>query len=284
MGSSELRFTKMQGLGNDYIYVDCFEESININDAPRIAQMVSDRHFGIGGDGLVLMLPSNEHQCLMRIFNADGSEAQMCGNAIRCVAKYLRDYRDITDEAFSIDTLSGPRKIQIIRAEEKTTWVRVNMGRPILESHRIPMTGPSRQVINEPLTINSTQLHVTCVSMGNPHCVTFVDRLDDAIVLNFGPSIEKASVFPERINAEFVQILGRNHIKMRVWERGSGETLACGTGASASVVASILNGYCDQNVKVSLLGGELEIEWDGQGEVAMTGPAVEVFQGVMKQR
>lgn len=269
----------MQGLGNDYIYVDGFRTPLDITEAQRWSIGFSDRHFGIGADGLVLILPSEAHQCEMRIFNADGSEAQMCGNAIRCVAKYLRDHCGVTEDSFTVDTLAGSRRVQIIRNEGSCTWVRVNMGVPILESDKIPVSGPSRRVIRESLDLNGESLNVTCVSMGNPHCITFLDHLDDDLVHHLGPAIERAPIFPQRINAEFVQILDRTHIKMRVWERGSGETLACGTGASAAVVASILNGFCDANVRVSLLGGDLEIEWDGQSEVYMTGPAMEVFQG-----
>lgn len=281
MDRGQIRFTKMQGLGNDYIYLDGFETAIDLDQASEWAKKVSDRHFGIGGDGLVLMLPSEKYHCKMRIFNADGSEAQMCGNAIRCVAKYLEDRRGISGPNLIVDTLAGPREIQIVRHEGSTTWVKVNMGTPIFSSERLPMTGPSRRVIMEPIEIAGEKLKITCVSMGNPHCVTFVDELTDTMVSGLGPQIERSPVFPERINVEFVQVINRSRINMRVWERGSGETLACGTGASASAVAAILNGYCDPKVKVGLLGGELEIEWEPQGDVFMTGPAVEVFQGTI---
>ena len=269
----------MHGIGNDYIYIDALDSKFNIEKAPGIARRISDRHFGVGGDGLVVIAPSTNADAQMRIFNADGSEAQMCGNAIRCVAKYLRDHYLKTKTDMEIDTLSGKRKLRILKEEKNTTWVEVDMGVPMLESEDIPVTGDKRQIVDEPFYLEGERINVTCVSMGNPHCVIFVDDTSKAPVNTVGPLMENHPSFPQRINVEFVQIVDTQHIKMRVWERGSGETMACGTGASASVVASVLNKKCSTKVEVELIGGTLHIFWAKDDHVYMTGPAVEVFEG-----
>jgi diaminopimelate epimerase len=269
----------MHGIGNDYIYIDALESKFDTVSAPSIARRLSDRHFGVGGDGLVVIAPAKDADAQMRIFNADGSEAQMCGNAIRCVAKYLRDHHLRSKTAMEIDTLSGKRRLRILKEEKDTTWVEVDMGVPILDSKMIPVVGDNRRVVDEPFYLEQDTLNITCVSMGNPHCIIFIDDIAKAPVNTIGPLLESHPYFPQRINVEFVQIVDSQHIKMRVWERGSGETMACGTGASASVVASVLNKKCFSEVEVELIGGELDITWAKDDHVYMTGPAVEVFEG-----
>lgn len=273
-----MRFTKMQGLGNDYIYFNCFEAEIN--NPSDLAVKVSDRHFGVGGDGIVLILPSKTADARMRMFNADGSEAEMCGNAIRCVGKYLFDHQLITKENVSIETLAGIKELRLEIKGRKVETVRVDMGEPVLNSDLIPVTGVSRKIINEPISVNGHSYHYTAVSMGNPHCVIFTPAINDAMVLGDGPILEVHQNFPRKINVEFARVISRNTIQMRVWERGSGETMACGTGACATVVAAVLNQLSDSPVTVQLQGGNLLIEWNRDtNHILMTGPAVEVFQG-----
>lgn len=273
-----MRFTKMQGAGNDYVYVDCFQERLPV-DAPALARRISDRHFGVGGDGLILIRPSEIADARMQMFNADGSEGEMCGNGIRCVAKYVYDHGIARQDQLKIETGRGVLTLDLETHAGKVSRVRVNMGKPVLQPQQIPTTFPGDQVVNVPLVIGDKTLSVTCVSTGNPHCVTFVDELSDYWVLQIGPQVERDKHFPRKANVEFVQVISPREVRMRVWERGSGETLACGTGASAVCVAGVLTGRTERKVLVHLLGGDLEIHWADDGCVYMTGPAVEVFSG-----
>jgi len=273
-----MKFTKMHGAGNDYVYVNCFE-SVELGDVVELAKAISDRHFGVGGDGLVLICPSERADARMVMYNADGSEAEMCGNAVRCVAKFVYDHGIAAKENLTIETGRGVLALQCSVVAGKVDRVRVNMAQPILESAKIPTTLAGDPPVKVPLKVADRTLEVTCVSMGNPHAVTFVDEVNDDWVLNIGPQVEVHEAFPRRINAEFIQVISRSEVVMRVWERGSGETLACGTGACASVVAGVLAGLLDRKVLVRLTGGDLEIEWSESGEVYMTGPATEVFSG-----
>lgn len=273
-----MRFTKMHGLGNDYVYVNGFDEQVD--DPAAVARSVSDRHFGIGADGLILILPSDKADCRMRMFNADGSEAQMCGNGIRCVAKYVYDHDIARRPALNVETLAGVLDLDLFVAGDAVDKVRVRMGEPRLQRAQIPMQGAPGQVINEPLLVNGATFAVTAVSMGNPHCVVFVEDVENFDVARWGPHFEHHDVFPEGVNTEFIQVHDRESFSMRVWERGSGETLACGTGASAAAVACHLTGRTDRRVTAHLLGGPLELEWQASdNQVLMTGPAVEVFSG-----
>lgn len=273
-----MQFTKMHGAGNDYVYVNAFAERLP-DDLAELSRKVSDRHFGIGGDGLILICPSERADARMRMFNADGSESEMCGNGIRCVAKYVYDHGIAAKDQLTIETGRGVLTLQVFPERGKVQRVRVNMGEPILQSDLIPTTLSGDPPIQAPLEVGGRSLRVTCVSMGNPHCITFVDEVNDDWVHRIGPLIERHPVFPKRVNAEFIQIVSPREIIMRVWERGSGETLACGTGACASAVAGVLNGLTDRTVLCHLPGGDLLLEWAESGEVLMTGPAVEVFSG-----
>ena len=273
-----MKFTKMHGAGNDYVYVNCFEP-VELGDVTELAKAISDRHFGVGGDGLVLICPSERADARMVMYNADGSEAEMCGNAVRCVAKFVYDHGIATKDELTIETGRGVLTLQCSTTGGKVDRVRVNMAEPILVSSEIPTTLVGDPPVKVPLEVAGRTLEVTCVSMGNPHAVTFVDEVNDDWVLNIGPQVEVHEAFPRRINAEFIQVVSRSEVVMRVWERGSGETLACGTGACASVVAGVLAGLLDRKVMVRLTGGDLEIEWAESGEVYMTGPATEVFSG-----
>ena len=276
-----MRFTKMHGAGNDYVYVNCFEELFPA-DVSQLAIQISDRHFGVGGDGLVLICPSEVADARMRMFNADGSEAEMCGNAVRCVAKYLYDHGIARHESLKIETGRGVLALQCQVEKGRVQRVRVNMGAPILKSSDIPTTLPGDPPIRQKLAAAGREFEVTCVSMGNPHCVTFVSEITDDWVLRVGPEIERHAAFPRRINAEFIQVLSPTVFRMRVWERGSGETLACGTGACAAAVAGVLAGLTQRQVTARLRGGDLQLDWDDSGEVFMTGPATEVFSGVFE--
>jgi diaminopimelate epimerase len=273
-----MRFTKMHGAGNDYIYVDCFREPFPADPA-ALARRVSDRHFGIGGDGLILICPSEQADARMRMFNADGSEAEMCGNGVRCVAKYVYDHRIAHQPQLRIETGRGVLTLELEVEADKVRRVRVDMGEPILDADRIPTTLAGSPVVNQPLTVAGRELQVTCVSMGNPHCVTYVERLSDEWVLGVGPKVENDPRFPRRVNAEFVEIVSPQEVRMRVWERGSGETLACGTGACAVCVAGVLSGRTGRRLMVHLPGGDLELQWAENNHVFLTGPAVEVFSG-----
>lgn len=274
-----MKFTKMQGCGNDYVYINGIEEKVE-NKAEKVP-FFSDRHFGIGGDGVIFINASQKADFEMEMYNADGSRSQMCGNGIRCVGKFvydkgLTDKRDITVESF------GAVKYMTLTVGEdnKVSKVKVDMGEPELRAEKVPVKCDVQQAVNVPIEINGNQYHMTCVSMGNPHAVIFVDEITDDMVWVDGKALEVDSCFPERANIEFVQVINPNHIKMRVWERGSGETFACGTGSCACVVAGALNGLTEDKVTVSLLGGDLEIEWNRENNrVYMTGPAVTVFEG-----
>jgi diaminopimelate epimerase len=276
-----MRFTKMHGLGNDYVYLDGVRECFDGVDLPWLARAVSDRHFGIGGDGIILILPSEQADFRMRMFNADGSEGEMCGNGMRCFAKYVHDHGLTRKTDLVVETRAGLIRPSLTVADGKVERVTVDMGRPVLARQDIPMAGePAREpVIDLPLDVNGTEWRVTCVSMGNPHCVLFVEDVQQAPVHSVGPTIESHALFPARTNVEFSRVLAPNLIEMRVWERGSGETLACGTGASATVVAASLNELAERTCTVRLLGGDLQIEWRDDDHVFMTGPAVEVFGG-----
>jgi len=273
-----MRFTKMHGAGNDYVYVNAFDEPLP-DDLPALARAVSDRHFGIGGDGLILIGPSERGDARMRMFNADGSESEMCGNGVRCVAKYVYDHGIARREELRIETGRGVLTLQVTPRHGRAEQVRVNMGAPILRSADIPTTLPGDPPLRAPLDVAGRRLEVSCVSMGNPHCVTFVDEITDDWVLGVGPQIERHPAFPRRVNAEFIQILSRGEMRMRVWERGSGETLACGTGACAALVAAVLNRLVDRTVVCHLPGGDLTLEWSDSNDVYLTGPATEVFSG-----
>ena len=274
-----MKFAKMQGTGNDYIYVNCFDESID--DPPAAAKFLSDRHFGIGSDGLVLILPSDKADFKMDIYNSDGSRAKMCGNAARCVAKYVCDRKMTDKDMISLETLSGIKYISIYKTDGKVTSAQVNMGSPMLKSRDIPALIESDTVISHPLEVGKKVYSVTCLSMGNPHCVVFSKNIDYINIQKIGAEFENHPAFPDRINTEFVQPISASRIKMRVWERGAGETLSCGTGACAAAVACILNGYCKRNtdIKISLRGGELSVKWSADGNVYLTGSAQTVFTG-----
>ena len=293
-----MKFTKMHGCSNDYVYVNCFEETVeNMGD---FAKEVSDRHKGVGSDGAIFICPAEEADCEMKMFNSDGSYSEMCGNGIRCVAKYVYD-NGIVDKK-DIDILSGGsiKKVHVETGPERISdatgktfskredgmavyRVRVDMGEPILKPEQIPviMQDSGDMIVSHDLYVNDSNYKVTCVSMGNPHCVVFVDNVNNVPLESLGPKFEEHVCFPNRINTEFVHVIDRNNVRMRVWERGAGETLACGTGACASAVACVLNELTDERVTVHLLGGDLEIFWDrgGDGHVYMTGGAVTVFEG-----
>ena len=274
-----MKFTKMHGIGNDYVYVDCFEETVE--NPSEVAVKISDRHFGVGSDGLILIKPSKVADFEMAMYNADGSRGEMCGNGIRCVAKYVYD-RGLTDKtSLSIETLAGIKYIDLTVENGKVSLVRVNMGAPELLADKIPVISDTKEVIAQPLLVDGKTYDVTCVSMGNPHCVLFLK--DDVKNLNLdeiGPKFENAEIFPEKVNTEFVNVIDDKTLSMRVYERGSGETLACGTGACAVAVAAVLNGICKKNedITVRLLGGSLKIKYTDE-TVFMTGPAKKVFEG-----
>ena len=273
-----MKFTKMHGAGNDYIYVNGFEE--HLDQPADVARAVSDRHFGIGSDGLIVILPSTHADFRMRMFNADGSEAQMCGNGIRCLAKYVYDRGMTQKTTIQVETLAGVLELQLFPSNAVVDKVRVKMGEPRLERAQIPMQGPMGRVLQEPLVVDGATFTITAVSMGNPHCVVFVDDPQTFDVRSWGPRFEHHPLFPEGVNTEFVRVLDPQTFSMRVWERGSGETLACGTGASAVAVACHLTGRTGRRVTGHLRGGSLELEWNEvDNQVYMTGPAVEVFNG-----
>ena len=274
-----MKFTKMHGAGNDYIYVDCFSQTTP-ERLSELARAVSDRHFGIGGDGLVLICPSENCDAEMRMFNADGSPSEMCGNAIRCVAKYLYD-RDIArKDTLRIESAGQEFKLELSVNDGLVDRVRVDMGEPILVADQIPTTLKGNPLADVSLSLSDRDLRVTCLSMGNPHCVTFVNDITDELVQCVGPRIENDAHFPNRVNVEFVEVINRQELRQRTWERGSGETLACGTGASAVCVAGVLTGRSEREVTIHLLGGDLQLEWNEKdNHVYKTGPAVEVFSG-----
>lgn len=275
-----MQFTKMHGAGNDYVYVDGFNHPIP-RDPAAAARLVADRHCGIGGDGLILILPSEVADARMRMFNADGSESEMCGNGLRCVGKYVYDHGICRRPQLHIETGAGVLQLELsCDTHDRVSHVTVDMGPPILVAERIPTTLPGHPVIARPLEVGGQRFEVTCVSMGNPHCVIFVPEITDELVWRIGPQIEHHSAFPQRVNVEFVQVLSRHEVRQRTWERGSGETQACGTGASAVCVAGVLTGRTDAHILNHLLGGDLELTWLGPDQsVMMKGPAAEVFHG-----
>lgn len=286
-----MKFTKMEGLGNDYVYVNCFRETVS--NPRELAIKVSDRHFGIGSDGLILIKPSEIADFTMEMYNADGSQSEMCGNGIRCVGKYVYDYGLTDKKSVSVETLAGIKYLDFtIENEEKdgrgtVAMVTVNMGAPILSASLVPVkidgVSDGDTVVSHTVKIADREWDITCVSMGNPHCITFVDDVDTFPLEKMGACFENDPIFPRRVNAEFVQVVDRKYVKMRVYERGTGETLACGTGACATAVACMLNGLTEEEVTVKLLGGELIIRWDReQNVVYMTGPARVVFDGVIE--
>jgi diaminopimelate epimerase len=274
-----MRFMKMHGAGNDYVYIDCFRNPMP-HDPAGLSRRISDRHFGVGSDGLILICPSDQADARMRMFNADGSEAEMCGNGVRCVAKYLYDHGLVRKPTLQVETGRGVLTLELDIKGGAVQRVRVDMGEPILEAARIPTRLPGNPPVDGPLEISGETYRVTCVSMGNPHCVLFVDSLTDALVLGTGPPIERHEAFPRRTNAEFVVRNRADDVSVRVWERGSGETLACGTGACAVAVAGALSGRTQRRLAVHLPGGDLDLFWsDADNHVYLTGPAVEVFTG-----
>lgn len=269
----------MHGIGNDYIYFNCMEKEIE--NPEELSLKLSDRHFGIGGDGIVLILPSKVADFRMRMFNADGSEGKMCGNASRCIGKYVFE-KGLTDkDVVTLETLAGIKTLNLTVEDNKVIEVEVNMGEAILNPKDIPVNINKDKIVNETITVDNKEYDITCVSMGNPHCIVYMDNIDDLKIDKIGPKFENHELFPERINTEFLEVIDKNTIKMRVWERGSGETYACGTGACAATVASVLNNYCniDEEVTVKLLGGDLKIKYLSNGLVYMTGPAEFVFEG-----
>jgi diaminopimelate epimerase len=273
-----MRFTKMQGLGNDYVYVDGCRETVA--DPAAVARRVSDRRFGIGSDGLILIQRSESADFRMEMYNADGSRGEMCGNGLRCVARYVYEHGLVAETSLRAETDAGIREVEVLLDGDTVAAVRVDMGAPLLERAHIPMDGPPGFVIAERIPVQDHEITATCLSMGNPHCVVFVEDPGSFPVARFGAALESHAFFPNRTNVEFVQVVGRGEMVQRTWERGSGETFACGTGACASVVAGRLNGLVDDRVTVHLKGGDLDVEWAGEGSpVFMTGPAVEVFTG-----
>ncbi len=273
-----MKFTKMQGIGNDYVYVNCFTETVD--DISETAIKISDRHFGVGSDGLVLIMPSDCADFRMRMINSDGSEAEMCGNAIRCVGKYVRDNKLTNKDEISVETLAGIKILKLTIENSEVAKICVDMGEPILTPQLIPVDYTGDEFIDKIINVDGEEYSITCVSMGNPHAVTYLDDIDSLEIEKIGPKFENHQIFPRRTNTEFVKVIDRNTLQMRVWERGAGETLACGTGACAVLVASVLNGLSDRQATVKLLGGDLEIQWNEEdNHIYMTGTATKVFEG-----
>ncbi len=274
---ARLRFTKMHGIGNDYVYVDCFAQPVA--DPATLARRVSPRRTGIGSDGVILICPSATADCRMEMYNADGSRGEMCGNGIRCVAKYVYDHGLVRKDTLRVETDAGVKLLRLVTQAGRVRAATVDMGEPILDGPRIPVAAEGR-VLNVPLEVAGEVYHVTCVSMGNPHCVVFLRNVDALPLAEIGPRFEHHPFFPKRVNTEFVQVLARDELRMRVWERGSGETAACGTGACAALVAAVLNDKADRKATIHLNGGDLQIEWSAiDNHAFMTGPAEEVFTG-----
>ncbi|HNZ62118.1 MAG TPA: diaminopimelate epimerase [Paludibacteraceae bacterium] len=274
-----MKFTKMHGIGNDYIYINGFEEQVQ--NPGELSIRLSDRHKGVGSDGLVMILPSSKADFRMQMFNADGSEAEMCGNAARCIGKYVYEKGLTNKTELTLETLAGIKTLQLFLDDDNNVVsVTVDMGNPELEPSKIPTTLPGKQIVNFPVSFDGVNYHITCVSMGNPHTVIFTQNIATLDIETIGKKIENAPIFPRRTNVEFIEIIDKGRIKMRVWERGSGETMACGTGACASVVAGVLNELVSRKATVELLGGNLEIEWnENDDHVYLTGPAETVFEG-----
>ena len=277
-----MKFTKMQGIGNDYVYVNCLQETIE--NPSELAKKISDRHYGVGSDGLIMINPSDKADFEMAMYNADGSRGEMCGNGIRCVAKYVYDYGLTDKTSISVETLAGIKYLDLTVEDGKVVLVKVDMGKPMLRPEEVPVVSEKEEVIDEPITVDGQEYRMTCVSMGNPHAVVFIDQdVKEFPLETVGVKFENHERFPKRVNTEFVNVLDRHTAQMRVWERGSGETLACGTGACAVAVACALNGLTEDEVTVKLLGGDLQIKWDREkNTVYMTGPAEVVFDGEWK--
>lgn len=272
-----IKFTKMQGLGNDYIYIDCIKNNLYVKDIPSLAQFVSNRHFGIGSDGLILLCKSDVADIKMRMFNADGTEAEMCGNGIRCIGKFAYDNKNVTKEEITVETLAGIKRLKLDIKNNMVNKVMVDMGEPILEPKKIPVISETNKIT---IKAEDRTFDFTCVSMGNPHAISVINNIDKFNLEKYGPILEINKHFPNRANIEFIEIINKNTIGLRVWERGTGETLACGTGACGAVVASVLNNLTQRNVEVELLGGNLNIEWNEEdNHVYMTGPAVTICEG-----
>lgn len=276
-----MRFTKMHGCGNDYVYVNGFREHIPDDEKSELAIKVSNRNFGIGSDGLIFINPGKIAEFEMEMYNADGSRSEMCGNGIRCVGKYIYDYGLSDKTEITVESAGAVKYLTLYPSEDgKISKVRVNMGSPILKSDLVPVKSENETVIDEPINVNGKEYRMTCVSMGNPHAVVFMDDVKDLDIEALGPYFENHERFPKRTNTEFVQVIDRSHVFMRVWERGTGETLACGTGCCATAVACVLNGLTDETVDVNVLGGHIQIEWDRQNDIIyMTGPAKVSFDG-----
>ncbi|MBO5456358.1 MAG: diaminopimelate epimerase [Muribaculaceae bacterium] len=279
----EIRFTKMHGIGNDYIYINCLEKMPA--DLPQLAVEMSDRHFGVGGDGIVLICPSEVADFKMRMFNNDGSEARMCGNASRCIARYLHDNHLTPNNVINLETLSGIKVLSLnLDTDNEVESVTVDMGEPILNPSKIPADFPGEMMVEQKIPTTHGDMIVTAVSMGNPHCVIFVEKIENVPFDTLGPELEKHPVWPDRANIEFVEIISDTEVRMRVWERGTGETLACGTGACATAVASAITGRTGRDITVHLRGGDLNIKWGEDNHVYMTGSATKVFDGVYKRK
>ena len=275
-----VKFAKMHGCGNDYIFIDGSKEPVKTKDKPELTRYLSDRNSGVGSDGVIFINPSEEADFEMEMYNADGTRGEMCGNGIRCVAKYVYDRGLTNKKKLSIISCGAVKELSLTIQDKKVIFVKVDMGEPRFMPKDIPVDLPGDRIINEPISVCGREFHMTCMSMGNPHAVVFVERTDGLRLDELGPAFENHPCFPNRVNAEFVQVLNRQTIRMRVWERGTGETLACGTGACAAVTAGILNGLLEDQVTVRLPGGELEIFWNRQSNrIYMTGPAVHVFDG-----
>lgn len=273
-----LKFTKMQGAGNDYIYINALSQ--HIENPSQLAVKLSNRNFGIGSDGLVLILPSQTCDFRMQMFNSDGSEAEMCGNASRCVGKYVHDNELTSNTEITLETKAGTKYISLLEGDKTARKITVDMGEPILEPTLIPVEVAEEPVLEYPINIDGKEWKISCVSMGNPHAVVFTKNIKDLDLTSIGPKFEKHPLFPRKTNTEFIEILDRNTLNMRVWERGAGETLACGTGACAAAVAAVLNNYCDRDITIHLLGGDLNMKWNKENNhVYMTGEAVTVFEG-----
>lgn len=275
----QLHFTKMEGIGNDYIYFDGINQDVPLDK--EFITKISDRHFGIGSDGMIVILPSKKYDFRMRMFNLDGSEAMMCGNGIRCFAKFIYDHHLSDKRVLEIETKAGLRVVELIFDDDKCVGAKVNMGKPITNCKEVPCNYDKEEMINEAIMIADQEYHLTTISMGNPHTVTFVDDLDSLDLEKIGPAFEHHKLFPESVNTEFVKVINDKYVKMRVWERGSGETMACGTGACAVMYACYLNNLTDKKITVELLGGCLEIEYNGD-TINMSGPATTVFEGTIE--
>lgn len=281
MSKIKFDFAKWQGCGNDFVMVDGFAATISEKHYSAIAKKVCDRHYGIGADGLIFLLPSDKADICMRIINADGSEAEMCGNGIRCLAAWAKKQGRVSTDEFTVETGAGVLVPNLIASGDRAGQVMVDMGEPILEGEKIPVLGFGMdKVVSKPVEAGDEKFAATCVSMGNPHCVIFVDNAEDFPVAKYGPILEKYEMFPSKTNVEFVNVLDENHVRMRVWERGAAVTMACGTGACATLVSCALNGYTGRRAEVKLDGGSLLVEWAEDNHVFMTGPAEEVFTGV----